>query len=253
LPITLTTPTDEDVLQRLEESAADHIPPPVLMLRRKSVRMYGVDRGVALYFADQLNRYISITFGSNSLVVENVALNPIDFHPAWQSILSDHFRVVQNVLKDTHKKKHRERAGHYDHLREIKRQYNQMAGASGANQRMIATFPIKEELEDVLDEIAGAYVETLTEDLQLDEASRWKIVKARIRNGKIQRRKKVSTVPGFTFRQKGASTVFMRIPSTERIRRRIGARRAKIKRRAKMSRTKQRQKRSMMKRNGLGL
>lgn len=165
--IKLTIPSDKDVLRRLDEAAV--APPPVLMLRRKTIRMHGTDQGVALYFSDQLGKYISIPFGSDTIMAE----------------------AIENI--DTADLEH------------------------------------------------------------LDEASRWKIVKARIRNGKVQRRKKVSTVPGFTFRKKGATTVFMRIPSTERIRRRIGARRAKIKRRAKMSRTKQRQKRSLLKRRGLGL
>lgn len=161
MTILLTIPSDEDVERRLDESAT--APPPVLMLRRKTIRMTGTNRGVALYFIDQLQKYISITFGDDTMVTEECDLT------------------------------------------------------------------------------------------NLDEATRWKIVKVRIRNGKVQRRKKVSTIPGFTFRKKGDHTVFMRMPQAERIHRRIGARRAKIKRRSKRTRIAMRQKRSLLRRRGLGL
>lgn len=85
-------------------------------------------------------------------------------------------------------------------------------------------------------------------DEQLDEA-RVKIVKARIRGGKIQRRKKVSTQPGFTYRG-GKLT---RMSPMERRRRKLGAKRGKIKRRAKMARSLQKRKRSLMKRKAIGL
>lgn len=83
----------------------------------------------------------------------------------------------------------------------------------------------------------------------LDEASRFKIVKARIRGGKIQRRKKVSTVPGFTFRG-GKLT---RMTAQERRRRKMGQRRGKLKRKAKLNRALMKRKRSMMKRRAAGL
>ena len=83
---------------------------------------------------------------------------------------------------------------------------------------------------------------------QLDEA-RFKIVKARIRGGKIQRRKKVSNVPGMTFRG-GKLT---RMSPAERRRRKMGQRKGKMKRRAKMTRTLMKRKRSLQKRRNLGL
>ena len=49
--------------------------------------------------------------------------------------------------------------------------------------------------------------------------ARVKIVKLRIRNGQVQRRKKVSNVPGFTLRQ-GKMT---RMSPTERRNRKMGA------------------------------
>lgn len=83
---------------------------------------------------------------------------------------------------------------------------------------------------------------------QLDEA-RVKIVRARIRGGKIQRRKKVSNVPGMTLR----GGQLKRMSAAERRRRKLGARKGKMKRRAKLSRSLMKRKRSMQRRKSLGL
>lgn len=96
--------------------------------------------------------------------------------------------------------------------------------------------------EEELDE------EELDEEEQLDEA-RFKIVKARVRGGKIQRRRKISTVKGYTFR----SGKLTRMSPQERRRRKMGQRRGKIKRKAKLSRALMKRKRSMMKRKAMGL
>lgn len=82
---------------------------------------------------------------------------------------------------------------------------------------------------------------------QLDEA-RVKIVKLRIRAGKVQRRKRVSNVPGMTLR----SGKLVRMSPAERRRRKMGARKGKIKRKAKMMRTIMKRKRSLLKRKRLG-
>lgn len=86
------------------------------------------------------------------------------------------------------------------------------------------------------------------EEETLDEA-RVKIVKARIRGGKIQRRKRVSNVPGMTIRG-GKLT---RMSPAERRRRKMGQRRGKIKRKAKMNRAMMKRQRSIRKRKALGL
>lgn len=78
--------------------------------------------------------------------------------------------------------------------------------------------------------------------------ARVKIVKLRIRNGQVQRRKKVSNVPGFTLRQ-GKMT---RMSPTERRNRKMGAKRGKIKRRAKIVQTLRKRKISVLKRKRLG-
>lgn len=86
------------------------------------------------------------------------------------------------------------------------------------------------------------------ESENLDEA-RIKIVKARIRGGKIQRRKKVSNVPGMTIR----SGKLQRMSPAERRRRKLGAKRAVRKRMPKMNRALMKRKRSLNKRKALGI
>jgi len=78
---------------------------------------------------------------------------------------------------------------------------------------------------------------------------RKKLVKARVRGGKVQRRKVVSGVKGYTIRG-GKLT---RMSSAERLRRRISQRKAKVKRRAKLARSLIKRKRSLRRRQSLGL
>ena len=83
----------------------------------------------------------------------------------------------------------------------------------------------------------------------LTEAPRIKIVKVRFRNGKIQRRKRVSAVKGYTIR--GGRLV--RMSQQEKMHRKMGARRGKIKRRAKMARAIMNRKRTMRRRHAMGI
>lgn len=91
--------------------------------------------------------------------------------------------------------------------------------------------------------------EDIEEDAEeLDEA-RVKIVKARIRGGVIQRRKKVSNVPGMTMR----GGKLKRMTPAERRNRKMGQRSGKIKRRSKMNRALMKRQRSIRKRKALGI
>jgi len=81
------------------------------------------------------------------------------------------------------------------------------------------------------------------------KVGRTKVVKVRIRGGKVQRRKKLSAVKGFTIR--GGKMV--RMKPAERLRRKMGARKAKIKRRAKLARSLIKRRRSLQKRKSMGL
>lgn len=87
----------------------------------------------------------------------------------------------------------------------------------------------------------------MTEE-ELLEAARVKVVALRIRNGQVQRRKRVSNVPGFTLR----GGKLQRMSPTERRRRKLGAKRAKIKRRAKIQQIVRKRARSIKQRKRLG-
>ena len=91
-------------------------------------------------------------------------------------------------------------------------------------------------------------LETKMTEQELLEAARVKVIKLRIRNGQVERRKKVSNVPGFTLRG-GKLT---RMSPTERRRRKLGAKRAKIKKRSKMQQILRKRSRSIQKRQRLG-
>ena len=81
------------------------------------------------------------------------------------------------------------------------------------------------------------------------EEQRIAIVSARVRGGQIQRRKKVSTVPGMTVR----AGQLVRMSPAERRRRKLGAKRAALKSRSKKSQALRKRKMSLLKRQRLGL
>ena len=117
----------------------------------------------------------------------------------------------------------------------------------------------KEQLFERLDELADEKLiqlkaEITDEMFELDEANvqrmgRTKLIRVRIRGGKVQRRKKISAVQGYTMRG-GKLT---RMSAQERRKRKMGARKAKFKRRAKMSQSLRKRRRSLMKRRAMGL
>ena len=82
---------------------------------------------------------------------------------------------------------------------------------------------------------------------------RTKLIRARVRTVKgkvtVQRRKKFSAVKGYTIR--GGKVV--RMTSSEKLKRRISQRKAKIKRKAKAARAMIKRKRSLRRRKALGL
>ena len=114
---------------------------------------------------------------------------------------------------------------------------------------------IEERLEQIIfdklthlkKELSEEYLTELVPNIQ--KVGRAKIIRLRIRAGKVQRRKKVAAVKGFTFKSGRLS----RMSPVERRRRRMSARRAKYKRRAKMSLILRKRKLSLRKRKSLGL
>ena len=97
--------------------------------------------------------------------------------------------------------------------------------------------------------IISEIVREIIAEANVQRMGRKKLIKARVRGGKVQRRKVVSAVKGYTIRG-GKLT---RMSSAERLRRRIAQRKGKVKRRAKMARALIKRKRSLRRRASLGL
>lgn len=83
----------------------------------------------------------------------------------------------------------------------------------------------------------------------IQRQGRIKLIRARVRHGKIQRRKRVSAVKGYTIRQ----GKLIRMSAIEKRHRKIGARHAKIKRRAEKSRIRRNLRISLRRRHAIGL
>lgn len=118
----------------------------------------------------------------------------------------------------------------------------------------------KKLIEDRLEQIVFDKLTHLKKDLAEDivegfntpniqRLGRAKIVKVRVRAGKVQRRKKLSATQGYTFKH----GKFSRMSPIEKRRRQRGARLAKFKRRGKMSLILRKRKFSLRKRKSLGL
>ena len=97
--------------------------------------------------------------------------------------------------------------------------------------------------------IISEIVREIISEANVQKMGRKKLVRARVRGGKVQRRKIVSGVKGYTMRG-GKLT---RMTSSERMRRRIAQRKGKLKRKAKLARALIKRKRSLRKRKSLGL
>lgn len=78
---------------------------------------------------------------------------------------------------------------------------------------------------------------------------RTKMIKVRIRNGKVQRRKKFSAVKGYTIR----NGMLTRMSPLERRHRKMGAKRSKFKRKAKLRQSLRKRKMSVRRRTAMGL
>jgi len=111
-------------------------------------------------------------------------------------------------------------------------------------------------IKELVDEKVNQLKMRLTAELydKLDEANvlkmgRTKLIKVRVRKGKVQRRKKFSNVKGYTIRG-GKLT---RMMPAERRHRKIAVRRSKFKRRAKLNVALRKRRISLRKRRAMGL
>lgn len=99
----------------------------------------------------------------------------------------------------------------------------------------------------LIDEMYGEFEELNEANVQ--RMGRTKLIRVRIRGGKVQRRIKKSAVKGFTIR--GGKLI--RMSPMERRHRKMAARRAKFKRRAKMKQAIRKRQRSLRKRMSMGI
>ena len=124
-----------------------------------------------------------------------------------------------------------------------------MSGQSSSTQSTSSQSPSSSKIKMVpVDSYSNTKGIENFEEEALEEA-RINIVKARIRGGKIQRRKKISNVPGMTLR----GGKLKRMTPAERRNRKMGQRSGKIKRRSKMNRAIMKRQRSLRKRKALGI
>ena len=122
----------------------------------------------------------------------------------------------------------------------------------------------KRILDERLDELADDALTNVKDDMALEmfdvdldeleegnimKMGRTKMIRVRIRGGKIQRRKKLSAVKGYTTR--GGKLV--RMSPVERRNRKMASRRSKFKRRAKLRQSLRKRKISLRRRSAMGL
>ena len=105
----------------------------------------------------------------------------------------------------------------------------------------------------LVDEMFGHIEYDIEEEIvsegNIQKMGRTKMIRVRIRGGKVQRRVKKSAVKGFTIR--GGKLV--RMSPQEKRNRKMAARRAKFKRRAKMKQAIRKRQRSLRRRKAMGL
>jgi hypothetical protein len=122
----------------------------------------------------------------------------------------------------------------------------------------------KKILDERLDELADDALTDVKDDMALEmfdvdldeleegnilKMGRTKLIRVRIRGGKVQRRKKLSAVKGYTTR--GGKLV--RMSPVERRNRKMASRRSKFKRRAKLRQSLRKRKISLRRRSAMGL
>ena len=108
---------------------------------------------------------------------------------------------------------------------------------------------VAEKLNQIKLQMSAEYFGNLVEAANIMKMGRLKMTKVRIRKGKIQRRKKVSAVKGYTIRG-GKLT---RMSPLERRHRKMAAIRTKSKRRGKIKQMLRKRSISLRKRGAMGL
>ena len=113
---------------------------------------------------------------------------------------------------------------------------------------LVAQEDIVERIEQIVADKLSSLQETILEG-NIQRMGRTKLIRVRIRKGKVQRRIKKSAVKGYTIR----SGKIVRMTPMERRHRKMAARRAKFKRRAKLTQAMRKRGMAIRKRKALGL
>ena len=236
------------IIDDLQEQLDPSNPPAVLNLRRTGVRMFPDGRKVAMYVNVQLGLMISIPFVGRGET-------PGEVIPGGVQVT--HATNEEVDVSDR---------GEYDYEGDMAiSQLKSIISNSMKLKDMLEPDTNLPEWVQAKITLAEDYVVTAANYMEgqqdqgagdkLDEAQnvrivgKKKLIKARVRGGKVQRRKVVSAVPGY----KVVGNQVKRESPKERLDRKRGARKAKIKRRAKMARALVKRKRSIRKRQAMGL
>ena len=113
---------------------------------------------------------------------------------------------------------------------------------------LVAQEDIVERIEQIVADKLNNLQETILEG-NIQRMGRTKLIRVRIRKGKVQRRVKKSAVQGYTVR----SGKLVRMTPLERRHRKMAARRAKFKRRSKLKQAMRKRNIAIRKRKALGL
>ena len=113
---------------------------------------------------------------------------------------------------------------------------------------LVAQEDIVERIEQIVADKLSGLQETILEG-NIQRMGRTKLIRVRIRKGKVQRRVKKSAVQGYTVR----SGKLVRMTPLERRHRKMAARRAKFKRRSKLKQAMRKRNIAIRKRKALGL
>jgi hypothetical protein len=108
---------------------------------------------------------------------------------------------------------------------------------------------IKNLVEEKVNQIKVRLTDELLGEGNVLKMGRTKLIRVRVRKGKVQRRKKFSAVKGYTIRG-GKLT---RMMPTELRNRKVASRRSKFKRRSKLNVSLRKRRTSLRKRRALGL
>ena len=115
-------------------------------------------------------------------------------------------------------------------------------------QYLVAKEDVVERIEQLVAEKISQLQETIFES-NIQKMGRTKLIRVRIRKGKVQRRIKKSAVKGYTVRDGR----IVRMTPMERRHRKMAARRAKFKRKSKMNQAMRKRAVSIRKRKALGV